>query len=184
MASKGQAMSYYHGNILRIPHGKQNPTKRYLRQDEILTLFNSRYVHIQEKVDGKLSCIAGLHTPFSDGLDLFEDMTGKNTCHKHIEYHELPANKRILLDSLLIFPDQYKVYVPNQCELLPLDYCVVDGRHLRLEQIMELLELLSRMPSHYGRDRIEGLVIKNYEDQLFGKWVNDEFEDHIATNSK
>jgi hypothetical protein len=182
MMSKGQVMSLYHGNIPRIPHGDQNPTKRYLKQDEILTLFDSRYVHIQEKVDGKLSCEPGLQTPFVNGMDIFEDMTGKNTCHKHIDYRELPPNKRILLDNVLVFNDHCEVYVPNQCELLPLDYCIIDGRHLRLEQIYDLLELISRMPSHFGRDRIEGLVIKNYTEQLFGKWINKEFEDHIAEN--
>jgi hypothetical protein len=49
-----------------------------------------------------------------------------------------------------------------------------------IEQIHHILDALSQSPSHFGADRIEGLVIKNYGKQLFGKWINDEFEDQLG----
>lgn len=177
---RGQVEAWYHSSILRIPHGLQQPTKRYLRQDEILTLFNG-IVHIQEKVDGKLSSSNICEYDFGrPRIDIIEDMTGKNSCHKHLEYRELPPNKRIILDAIYIDPGAHVVMTPTGMHSL--DYCIIDGSKLRLEQIYELLEMISKLPSHFGRDRIEGLVIKNYNDQIFGKWINAEFEDHINNN--
>lgn len=79
--SKGQIMSWYHSKIPRIPHGTQNPKKRYLKESEILELFNG-IVHIQEKVDGKLSCNDFYEGSISQSINIVEDMTGKITCRK------------------------------------------------------------------------------------------------------
>lgn len=176
LESKGQIMSWYHSKILRIPHGKQIPKKRYLKENEILELFDG-VIHIQEKVDGKLSC-GDLFYDFNlVKCGLYEDMTGKNTCHEHIEYKNIPPNKRIYFDYLIIKEVPIIIDVKDKLQLL--DYAVIDGPKLSIDQIFVILECFSRSPSHFGRERIEGLVIKNYEKQLMGKWINDEFEDHL-----
>lgn len=180
--STGQAMSWYHSKILRIPHGNQNPKKRYLTENQILELF-SGLVHIQEKVDGKLFC-SDLYDGFLGfkSIDIVEDMTGKSTCHKHIEYTSLPPNKMIYLDTIQIVDNELDI--SGTSTFSKLDYAILDGHDLNLTQIYSLLELLSRLPSKFGRERIEGLVIKNYEKQLMGKWINDEFEDHLKRSKK
>lgn len=187
--SKGQAMSFYHSLIPRIPHGNQHPTKRYLTNNEILTLFYG-WVHIQEKVDDKLSCFEPRLTEQRYGeeghrrilFDIYGDMTGKHTNHKHLCYTDLPSCKKIPFDTVVLSNDcfsvEYQTGMPHT-----LDYCVIDGRDLTIEQIYDLLEVLSKMPSHFGRGEIEGLVIKNYSsncvDFRAGKWINDSFEDHL-----
>lgn len=176
--SKGQIMSWYHAKILRIPHGDQNPKKRYLKDSEILELFTG-FVHIQEKVDGKLSC--GDFYIDKNGLtriNLYEDMTGKNTCHKHIEYLSLPFTKKVYFDDVVI-KDGKLLFTSVPSNLANLDLLSGLGGMISTEEIYELLESLSKSESYFGRKRIEGLVIKNYEKQLMGKWINDEFEDHL-----
>ena len=39
-----QIASWYHSQILRIPHGNQNPTKRYLTDDKLLSLFDGAVI--------------------------------------------------------------------------------------------------------------------------------------------
>jgi len=175
--SPGQIMSWYHSKIPRIPHGNQNPKKRYLKENEILELFDG-IVHIQEKVDGKLSYAGFFVGELGfNRLDIIEDMTGKNTCHKHIEYTKLPSDKRIRLDSVILRESPEIINFDNNLKCL--DYAVIDGSKLDIQQIYRLLECVAGVSSHFGRERIEGLVIKNYEKQLMGKWINDEFEDHL-----
>jgi hypothetical protein len=150
-----------------------------MKQDEILALFNGNHIAIQEKVDGKLSCSGFYGLGDERHIFIKEDVTGKHTCHSHINYRELPPDKRVHLDEIIELEGNLTIV---SSILRYLDYAVIDGTKLRLEQIYELLEIFSRLPSHFGRERIEGLVIKNYEEQLFGKWINDEFEDHIREN--
>lgn len=180
--SNGQILSWYHSKIPRITHGKQNPSKRYISEEDILKLFDG-VVHIQEKVDGNLSD-KGIYSGQLgyNQIDIEEDMTGKNTCHKHIEYTNLPRTKRIYLDSILISDGTLEILSVYQ--FTTLDYTILNGSVLDIKQIYLILELFSRLPSHFGRERIEGLVIKNYDKQLMGKWINDEFEDHLKEAEK
>ena len=105
MLSLGQIMSAYHKKILRIPHHGQNPTKRYLTDEQIVEVFLGE-VWIQEKVDGKQSIIDLNDNGFADGVKtalMIEDMTGKHTVHKHVmHYDKLPATKKIILDRVAI----------------------------------------------------------------------------------
>ena len=184
MMSMSQIMAEYHRKILRIPHGSQHPSKRYLTNKQILDLFDDEVV-IQEKVDGKLTIFdpsegAAESLPLRQ-LNVVEDMTGKITVHKHVmKYNNLPANKRITLDNLLVeeLPDgkpKVKFYDP----ISDLTYAKVTLKNPTLVQIHTILGAFALMPSHFGSDFIEGLVIKNREKQLMGKWINGMFEDRL-----
>jgi len=167
-----QVASWYHSQILRIPHGNQNPTKRYLDDKQVLELFDGT-VSVQEKVDGKMSW-------YEEGksLVIYEDMTGKHTVHNHVmNYKDLPANKKILLDVVSIdnnFSSMLEVFpvIPQN-----LAYAFLKLYKPNIFHINQILMALSHSPSHFGSDNIEGLVIKNYSKGIFGKWINDEFED-------
>lgn len=185
MISMSQILSEYHRKIPRIPHGSQHPSKRYLTNKQILELFNGE-VLIQEKVDGKLM---GYNTEDGKPLDVkmgnilaMEDMTGKNTIHNHVmEYSKLPDNKRIILDKLTVkeLPnDNFEIeFYPTLGDRLT--YAKVNLENPTLVQIHTILSAFALMPSHFGSDFIEGLVIKNYREQLMAKWVNDMFEDEL-----
>ena len=179
-------MSEYHRKILRIPHGDQNPTKRYLTEAEILDVFKGE-VYIQEKVDGKLF---GYNMPDGRPLKMsignilaIEDMTGKNTVHNHVmKYTNLPVVKRIILDQISV-----KEVSLNKCEIeffppviCNLTYAKVNLENPTITQIHAILEAFSQLPSHFGSAVIEGLVIKNYREQLMAKWINEHFEDRLS----
>lgn len=194
MLTNSQIMSEYHKKILRIPHGNQNPKKRYLTNQQILEVFNGE-VWIQEKVDGKLSIEETGNRELSTirQFTVHEDMTGKNTVHRHVmEYSNLPPNKRIILDKILVrevdknnheiifHPDgdnnQLMVSFPSNI----LTYAKLRLHHPTMEEIHTLLEAFSKLHSHFGSAFIEGLVIKNHGNQLMAKWINDAFEDKLS----
>ena len=174
-----QVASWYHSKILRIPHGEQRPTKRYLDDEQILELFDGT-VAVQEKVDGKMAWeVEG------SSLLIYEDMTGKHTVHNHImKYKDLPADKRIVIDmiSANVITDFFNAR--SVFKVLPvcpqnLTYAFLTLHNPTIFYINQILRVLSNSPSHFGSDVIEGLVIKNYDKQLFGKWINYEFEDKL-----
>ena len=184
MLSLGQIMSAYHKKILRIPHHGQNPTKRYLTDEQIIAVFEGE-VWIQEKVDGKQSIIDLNYNGFANDVKtalIIEDMTGKHTVHKHVmHYDKLPATKKIVLDKVIIISlknGQHEIVVEPPI-IDTLTYGKFKMVNPTVTQIHLLLNALSHSPSHFGSDSIEGLVIKNYRKQLFCKWINQEFEDQI-----
>lgn len=185
MFSMSQIIAEYHRKIPRIPHGSQNPTKRYITDEELIEVFKGE-VYIQEKVDGK---VMGYNMPDGKPLEMslgnimvMEDMTEKNTIHNHImKYSNLPDNKRIILDKLLVekLPDdKFKIeFYPVIMDRLT--YAKVRLHKPTINQIHGILEAFSQLPSHYGSPVIEGLVIKNYEEQKMAKWINEYFEDRL-----
>lgn len=176
--SMSEIASIYHHSILRIPHGNQHPKKRYLNDEEILNLFDGTVV-IQEKVDGKMRWEGS-----SNSLTIVEDMTGKHTVHNHVmKYKGLPENKQIYLDYITV---KYESIDPDKnifrvFPIVPrvLDYAILILKSPTKDQIYNILGILAKSPSHFGSPVIEGLVIKNYDSQLFGKWINDDFEDKL-----
>jgi len=171
--SDSQVASWYHKQILRIPHGDQNPTKRYLNDDHVLELFDGT-VAVQEKVDGKMA-----FDNQGDYLIIYEDMTGKHTVHNHVmQYKDLPVDKMITLDIV-------KAEAESGLKILPyvsnseLNYAVLMLHKPNIFHINQILMALSHSSSHFGSHVIEGLVVKNYDKGLFGKWINAEFDEML-----
>ena len=180
-----QIASWYHAQILRIPHGNQNPTKRYLTDEQVIALFDGEVV-IQEKVDGKMTWSDSYSLGGQDPREkcvISEDLTGKHTVHNHvIQYTDLPPNKRIVLDRIEYYdddPHDVPTIKPANAAYT-LGYAKVKLSPPTIGAIHALLEMFAKSPSHFGSERIEGLVGKNYGKQLFGKWINDEFEDGLS----
>lgn len=177
VVTSSQVAAWYHRQILRIPHDTQNPTKRYLDTDQIIELFNGT-VSVQEKVDGKMAWEEA-----GNLLIIYEDMTGKHTVHNHVmTYKDLPVDKKIVLDAVRIGEDflnkksMFKVIPASPHNLT---YAVLTLKNPNLFHIHQIMRALSHSPSHFGSDCIEGLVVKNYDTQKFGKWINDEFEEAL-----
>ena len=172
-----QVASCYHSQILRIPHSNQNPTKRYLDDEQVLELFDGT-VSVQEKVDGKMAWeVEG------ESLVIYEDMTGKHTVHNHVmKYKDLPADKKIVLDVVRIENDFLKL--GSMFKIFPvspqnLAYAFLTLHKPTISHIHQIIRVLSYSSSHFGSGVIEGLVIKNYSKGRFGKWINDEFEEML-----
>lgn len=174
-----QVASWYHKQILRIPHDTQNPTKRYLDDDQVLELFDGT-VTVQEKVDGTMTW-----ERVGNSLMIYEDMTGKHTVHNHVmKYKDLPADKKIVLDMVKASISTDFLTTNSVLKVLPvgphnLAYAFLTLKKPNIFHIHQILRALSHSPSHFGSNIIEGLVIKNYDKQRFGKWINDEFEEML-----
>jgi hypothetical protein len=170
----GQMMSWYHSKILRIQHGSRIYNKRYLTDEGIIKLFTGR-VEIEEKIDGKLSNI-----PFADGKQMMvENISGKNTVHDHVIRYNI-NDKSIMLDMVYpITPEHLYFESIYGSSISPLVYAILIFDSPKLDMIYNILEVLSKLPSHFGSSEIEGLVIKNYGSQLMGKYINEKFEDKL-----
>ena len=172
-----QVAAWYHKQILRIPHGvSQSHTKRYLTDIQVCELFDGT-VAVQEKVDGKLAWEEA-----GNSLMIIEDMTGKHTVHDHVmKYSDLPVDKRIVLDMVKASINTDFFNTKRILKVLPvspnnLNYAILMLDKPNIFHINQVMRALSHSPSHFGSHLIEGLVVKNYDKQLFGKWINDEFE--------
>lgn len=184
--TSGQIMSWYHSKIPQILHGKQTKNKNYLDDEYLLKLFEGT-TYIDEKLDGKMSCVYKFIPDTSSfpinnhGLQKFylcEDLSCKNSPHSHVLKYK--SSQKINFDIVEIINDKpifYRVHKPT------LTYNSMNIRspsiNLIKTKIFDILKLYSQMPSHYGSQFIEGLVIKNYDKQLMAKWINDQFEDNL-----
>ena len=165
--------SWYHAQILRIPHGKHTPTKRYLTDDQVVELFDGKVV-IQEKVDGKMAWDVK-YGRCGKSIKIYEDMTGKHTPHDHVmQYNDLPPDKRIYLETIMILNNDPPLIEGWHNDL---DYAKVRLSPPTIGAIHALLEMFSKSQSILGSDAIVGLVVKIFRNQLLGKWINIVFVD-------
>jgi RNA ligase-like protein len=161
--------------IKRIPIGRGADgliKKRYLTQEETKELFEGKVI-VQEKIDGSQECHRMQYDETKQYVLGGEDMKKRHS----ILYTRLPAYW-ILWD----------IYDPVAKRFLDswdfLRVAVHAGIHAQVpilfggETTLEgVLEAFIRQPYRckWGDENIEGVVIKNYEKQLFGKIVREEF---------
>lgn len=188
--TEGQAASWYHSQILRIEHGKRVHTKRYLTGEQVLEVFDGDVV-VEEKIDGKLS--SGNMNNYQVGYKevwIKENLHPVNSVHPHIKYsgkrvgdtiHRPPAS--VWLDRVIVVSGEPHIE-PMLYGSNALRYGTIRMSEPNLEEIYMLLNSFSKLSSHYGAIKIEGLVLKNYKKQLFAKWINEEFEDKIKESER
>jgi hypothetical protein len=124
-------------------------------------------VVVEEKLDGKR-----IRFP-CDGYILFKEDCKK--CHT-INYMRLPAWE-IGFDiwngeRFLNREEKEEIFGILSIPVAPV---LLQGEFASLEPILALLGT----PSEFGAEKIEGVVIKNYEKQLFGKIVDPLFDAEI-----
>lgn len=161
----------HYPKIKRLPLYSVPYRKEPLSDSEIEKLFSSEVV-VEEKIDGKFSS-----REYEDYIVFYEYMGIRHS----IFYTNLP--------SFMIAFDVYDkksrrfLGVPEKHEVLKsLDWCYVPVIYIGKIDINswreKLLELMKR-PSYYGAPLIEGVVVKNYNLQLFAKAINKEFDEAI-----
>ncbi len=179
--SEGQALSWYHSKIPRIQHGKRVYNKRCLTDQQVLELFNGEVV-IEEKIDGKPKANkVPRYYPDPYEFWISEDMYPKDSVHNHILKYT-SAQNHVWLDKILI--------IEGEPEFEPMTYGssikygTITLRNPTPEQIYMLLESFAGLQSHFGAPKIEGVIVKNYKQQLMGKWINEYFEDKIKKSEE
>jgi len=179
----GQATSWYHSRIVRIPHDDMPrvPGKKYVTDEELLKFFTQGVVTIQEKIDGHISGVLVSKGAYDYRWQIFEDISGKNTPHKHIIQYKYPGLKHVSLDYVMYDGIMHEFKFQSDDNTF-LTYATLNLNNMPLasvEDIHDLLRFFAKLPSHYHSPKIEGLVIKNYLTQEMLKWINPEFEDKI-----
>lgn len=156
--------------IRRLPIGPIIPSiqkrHRYLTEEEMNLLFSTP-IDVEEKIDGKTN----IEITDDGGKLYWEDMKWKHSIH----YKELPSYK-----IYLNYVKNGIVYPPETCKGKE-DYFArppILISDQKVNSYKELLHLLN-LPSAYGASHLEGIVIKNYEKQIFGKIVRVEFTQGI-----
>lgn len=159
---------------ITVPSFKQTRGKHYLSEKEIKELFEGIVV-IEEKIDGKLNA-----ETVNGKIVFFELMKFKH----NIFYNKLPSFK-IAFD---VWDEEKKCFLDLKQKQVFLGEHgwfwtpVIFWGKTTYEELLKFLPKILSIKSQYGENKIEGIVIKNYEKQLFGKIVNPEFEEEIDRN--
>lgn len=154
-------------DIYRIPvKGYERRGKKYLTINEVRELLDG-VVEVEEKIDGKRMQVH------------IEDYTiFKENCKRQhtITYKSLPAWE-IGFDIWVgekFLPREEKKEIFDILDI-PMAPALLWGKFISLDPILDLIG----QPSTFGAERIEGIVIKNPEKQLFGKLVDPLFDQEV-----
>ena len=159
--------------IKRIPnYNDRLKNKRYMDIDEITELFKEDIV-IEEKIDGSSNFTKNGNEEY-----YFENIEFKHSVH----YKHLPKYVRdcglVILNKKV---DGQFIDVTNLKNSAPILFRGVFGG-----DINKLLNRLMKKKSLWSDDFIEGIVVKNYNKQLFGKISrfdnSGEIEEHWSNN--
>jgi len=155
----------YHARIKRLPIGEIPKTRRPLMSQEEMKELLTGEVIIEEKLDGTL-----VWYPYPEkSLDLFyEDLRIRHS----VFYDQLPA-----YDIMLDVAKGNTILPPDTREQFGITPPLIEARSDMTPQrfIDNVNWYLSRTSAYASESRIEGVVVKNYQKQLFGKVVNIEF---------
>jgi len=162
----------YHAKIKRLPIGEIPKTRKPLMSESEMTDLLTGDVIIEEKLDGKLL----RHR--SQGWDIFtEDLR-----IRHSVYYDRLPSFLIILDAAegdqILQPENRRFLgtTPPQVDIV--NTAIGNGRlrNMTPETFMARLPgYLNRTSTFSTASQIEGIVVKNYDKQLFGKVVNIEF---------
>lgn len=160
--------------VKRIPvEGFPRVGKDYLTEDEVDLLFGPGRKVVQEKIDGKSEW------EMTKKAQVFYEFCK----YRHsIPYTHLPAWK--------IAFDVWDTV--NDCWADPIVYRILHRRFgwnfaptliepLKAFDLEDIVILLKSRSAYNPDHQIEGVVIKNYDQNIFGKIVNPEFEDEVSS---
>lgn len=170
--------------------------KPYLDKKEVYELLTGlKYIRIDEKLDGRTGVEQIKNVAYGySAWAFYEDISMRHT----IQYKR-NGPKKIIFDILYEAEGNRKFYDKmNEAD----EYMEVDSRRFvnyewyyvphsqnredNLKWIDEFVTMmipnLLKQPSNYGSRKREGIVIKNYQKNLFAKVINPEFEDEITEN--
>ena len=161
----------HYPKIRRIPIYDYVYRKEPLSLEELEKLFSSIAV-VEEKIDGKF-----MYKDIGDYIVFYEYMGLRHEIH----YAKLPCYK-IAFDVYDKASGKFLNALEKHEVLKDHSWCYVPVIHIGLISIdswRDKLLRLMRRPSYYGAPLIEGIVVKNYEKQIFGKAINKEFDEAL-----
>ncbi len=170
-------MVKYYPKIGRIPWGKTIYGKRYLTDTEINELLSGMVV-IEEKIDGKNSSV-----PISIDNTQYEMFVENCRWVHSIPYNKLP-NWNIILDFWDYKQERFLNYMEKRALCNKMGISGWMAPLLGYEKIDSIEDLTLWIGNTKFSDEglAEGIVVKNYEKQIFGKLVRNEFITGIETH--
>lgn len=165
-------ISYMYIPRILIPGFPLRGKKKYLNPEELENLFDGK-VFVEEKLDGKLTKIDIMAGSCFDCYG--EDLHWKH----NIFYNKVPISRIPFVIGIDVYDHDIGEFVGYEggtfwSEGIPIAPVLLKGR-LTLNQVIEVLE----SKSAFGDEQIEGVVIKNYDKQIFGKIVNPKFDNEV-----
>jgi ATP-dependent RNA circularization protein (DNA/RNA ligase family) len=164
--------------IMRVPFSPQH-SKKTMTEEEYTKLISGE-VSIEEKLDGQTFL---LEIPEEPNLLIFAEYLK----YKHtVPYSKvpIPSDNRFLWYVVFDIYDKEEERFINEKEKeeyaefyeFPISPVLYTGKLLDdIKKSAEFITQLARNTSKFGDSLMEGVVIKNYEKQLFGKYINEEF---------
>ena len=172
-------IAYMYIPRISIPGFPVRGKKKYLNPQELEKVLDGE-IRIEEKLDGKLTRI------YSDPLPVISfAWFGEDLHYKHnIFYNKIPLSRTPFIIGIDVFSEAENKYVESRDSFFKIGDALppfatapvlLSGNNLKLSDILPLLE----SKSAFGDEQIEGIVIKNYSSQIFGKIVNPKFDNDV-----
>jgi len=159
----------YHTSIKRLPIGEIPKTRRPLMSQIEMNELLTGEVWVEEKLDGTLTWATWYPASPQQPLDLFYEHL---RIRHSIFYDRLPA-----WDIILDVAEGNRVLNPPLREEFGMPPPLIERKvDMTPQYFLERLPLyLNRTSAFATESKIEGIVVKNYPKQLFGKVANIEF---------
>jgi hypothetical protein len=159
--------------------------KPYMTKDEVYELLTDSPFFLSEKVDGKTGYDSIIKSQ-NQCYVFYENTLTRHSIPYKRKYKKLVFDIAVLVEGKIKFDnvfdhdimDVYFSEYPNYIQPQGMRMSKDEVDSYFMEKIIEWLNAKSQ----FGAPKIEGLVIKNYHKQLFGKIVNPEFEEGIKEN--
>lgn len=171
--------------VLRVPFSPQTG-KRVMSEEDFYKLIDGELV-IEEKLDGATYCLEIEEEPeiyfFGEYLKI-----------KHsVSYNKIPIPQ----DNRFLWYVIFDIYNKKEKRFLDInekrEYSCVYGfaiapllyaGEVNKNEAKDFIVKLARNKSNFGEGLMEGVVIKNYSKQRFGKYINEEFRIEVHYRDK
>jgi len=166
-------ISYMYIPRIQVPSFQVRGKKEYLSPENLEKLLDGN-VFVEEKLDGKITSInIRQYTSF--------EYFGEDLHWKHnVFYNKIPISRIPFVVGIDIYDHDNGEFFEFKstdfwAEGIPLVPVLLQGKNLKLNDILALLD----SKSAFGDEQIEGVVVKNYDKQIFGKIVNPKFDNDV-----
>ena len=168
--------------IKRIPfYDKKLEGKEYMTEEQVYDLFDGDVV-VTEKIDGS----------HGYGSKLGVGIYSENIKHKHtIHYNRLPTEVVRNNFTVILGFKWNGIITKHNMEICNIDTChppvLFEGTIIK-DLVKPILKNFMNMESRWADDLVEGIVVANYDKQLFGKIsrfdVSGEIDEHWSSKEK
>jgi len=167
-----EIIAYRYIPRIAIPGFPVRGGKKYLNPEEFEKLLDGNIV-VEEKLDGKLTKI---DIDVRASYECYaEDLHWKH----NIFYNRIPISSIPFMIGIDICDTDFGEYIDYKNNIFAINHIARAPTLLKGRCELNEIILMLDSKSEFGDQQIEGVVIKNYKNGIFGKIVNPKFDNEV-----